>query len=294
MCRWCSSTTRRPIDRRRCCATATRSAAATGSASTSRASARSTRSGRQRRSAASASAPGTSDSSTPIRTPPTNAWVRNSLEHHPPRPRPLRLQLLAAPLRRLRRVPALQRRLPGLRRLCSTDHARRRLARQRPGLHRLDGDDDALLRARRHHHRVRPAQLAAGHRRRARGASQPDDVRSPRAAASRSTPTNFSAWCFYEREFYSKKDINATRKLNLDRPDRSPTSSPPMLGSLLRAACPEAGGQAPAAAGVFDRSGHLPRPPPHHARCRRRADLAGPGEQVRADHTSCSPSASTT
>jgi hypothetical protein len=29
---------------------------------------------------------------------------------------------------------------------------------------------------------------------------------------------NFAAWCFYEREYYSKKDINARQKLNLDRP----------------------------------------------------------------------------
>jgi glycosyltransferase involved in cell wall biosynthesis len=27
---------------------------------------------------------------------------------------------------------------------------------------------------------------------------------------------NFSAWCFYDREFYSKKDINAKKKLNLE------------------------------------------------------------------------------
>lgn len=29
---------------------------------------------------------------------------------------------------------------------------------------------------------------------------------------------NFAAWCFYEREFYSKKDINAQQKLNLNTP----------------------------------------------------------------------------
>ncbi|MGH7798549.1 MAG: glycosyltransferase [Candidatus Binatia bacterium] len=29
---------------------------------------------------------------------------------------------------------------------------------------------------------------------------------------------NFAAWCFYEREFYSKKDINAPQKLNLNAP----------------------------------------------------------------------------
>jgi glycosyltransferase involved in cell wall biosynthesis len=28
--------------------------------------------------------------------------------------------------------------------------------------------------------------------------------------------SNFSAWCFYEREFYSKKDINSKQKLNLE------------------------------------------------------------------------------
>jgi glycosyltransferase involved in cell wall biosynthesis len=31
---------------------------------------------------------------------------------------------------------------------------------------------------------------------------------------------NFAAWCFYEREFYTKKDINAKKKLNLDRPEQ--------------------------------------------------------------------------
>lgn len=29
---------------------------------------------------------------------------------------------------------------------------------------------------------------------------------------------NFAAWCFYEREFYSKKDVNAPEKLNLNAP----------------------------------------------------------------------------
>lgn len=30
---------------------------------------------------------------------------------------------------------------------------------------------------------------------------------------------NFAAWCFYEREFYTKKDINAKEKLNLNLPE---------------------------------------------------------------------------
>ena len=31
---------------------------------------------------------------------------------------------------------------------------------------------------------------------------------------------NFRAWCFYEREFYTKKDINAKKKLNLNCPEQ--------------------------------------------------------------------------
>ena len=31
---------------------------------------------------------------------------------------------------------------------------------------------------------------------------------------------NFAAWCFYKREFYTKKDINAKKKLNLNRPEQ--------------------------------------------------------------------------
>lgn len=30
---------------------------------------------------------------------------------------------------------------------------------------------------------------------------------------------NFAAWCFYKREFYTKKDINAKDKINLHRPE---------------------------------------------------------------------------
>jgi glycosyltransferase involved in cell wall biosynthesis len=31
-------------------------------------------------------------------------------------------------------------------------------------------------------------------------------------------PRNFAAWCFYERDYYEKKDINDARKLDLDAP----------------------------------------------------------------------------
>ena len=40
---------------------------------------------------------------------------------------------------------------------------------------------------------------------------------------------NFEAWCFYEREDYSKKDINANAKLNLDVPERVVDLAPRMV-----------------------------------------------------------------
>lgn len=45
---------------------------------------------------------------------------------------------------------------------------------------------------------------------------------------------NFAAWCFYEREFYSKKDINSHSKLNLNTPARVEDLWPAMVGQFFR------------------------------------------------------------
>ena len=78
---------------------------------------------------------------------------------------------------------------------------------------------------------------------------------------------NFEAWCFYERESYSKKDINANAKLNLDVPERvvdlAPDGPP-----LLRAPSLEARGQAHLAAGHLRSVGLVFRQDPGRVRRR--------------------------
>lgn len=44
---------------------------------------------------------------------------------------------------------------------------------------------------------------------------------------------NFTAWCFYERDFYAKKDINASAKLNLDAPTPVEDLPPDMVGQFF-------------------------------------------------------------
>lgn len=45
---------------------------------------------------------------------------------------------------------------------------------------------------------------------------------------------NFSAWCFYEREFYSEKDINARQKLDLKFSDRMQDFQPSMVKQFFK------------------------------------------------------------
>jgi glycosyltransferase involved in cell wall biosynthesis len=47
-------------------------------------------------------------------------------------------------------------------------------------------------------------------------------------------PKNFAAWCFYERQFYTKKDINAQVKLNLDAPGDVQDLRPEMVGQFFQ------------------------------------------------------------
>ncbi len=44
---------------------------------------------------------------------------------------------------------------------------------------------------------------------------------------------NFAAWCFYDRSFYSGKDINAPRKLDLDAPAAANDLQPNLVGRFF-------------------------------------------------------------
>jgi len=45
---------------------------------------------------------------------------------------------------------------------------------------------------------------------------------------------NFASWCFYNREFYSKKDINAETKVDLNTPTPVEDLQPNMIGEFFR------------------------------------------------------------
>ena len=70
------------------------------------------------------------------------------------------------------------------------------------------------------------------------------------ARRSLASQANLDAWCFYRREFYSAKDINAAVKQDLDR--RGDIADLPIgeAGGLLRAACLQ--GDDPAPGSVSD------------------------------------------